>query len=182
MVTDTGTGDGGGRDDGIGPFLAFADLPTVEDRLAGGTARSKACRDVLRRRVPRVDVPPRCRSPMDPDTPLIHQAALLHDFAELLLWCHAPVLAMELSPPSAVIRTLLRDGAACRAGVPSGRPWAIRPDANFGACTIASVKTADERHAEHLSVKTVALPPCGWLRHSAHGWEIVAQGDDLRGR
>lgn len=32
----------------------------------------------------------------DPDAPVIHLAALLHDFAELLLWCEAPGLAAEI--------------------------------------------------------------------------------------
>ena len=31
---------------------------------------------------------------MDHDAPVIHAAALLHDFAELLLWLHAPVLSL----------------------------------------------------------------------------------------
>lgn len=32
----------------------------------------------------------------DDDANAIYDAALLHDFAELLLWCHAPRLAMEI--------------------------------------------------------------------------------------
>jgi HD-like signal output (HDOD) protein len=33
---------------------------------------------------------------MDHDATVIHEAALLHDFAELLLWLHAPALALEI--------------------------------------------------------------------------------------
>jgi len=33
---------------------------------------------------------------LDPDAQLIHSAALLHDFAELLLWCEAPGLATKI--------------------------------------------------------------------------------------
>ena len=33
---------------------------------------------------------------MDLDAEVIHEAALLHDFAEMLLWCHAPALALEI--------------------------------------------------------------------------------------
>src|SRR2546426_1118557 len=33
---------------------------------------------------------------MDHDAAVIHQAALLHDFAEMLLWCHAPALALRI--------------------------------------------------------------------------------------
>jgi HD-like signal output (HDOD) protein len=32
----------------------------------------------------------------DPDAAVIHAAALLHEFAELLLWCHAPDLALRI--------------------------------------------------------------------------------------
>ena len=34
---------------------------------------------------------------MDPDAAVIHEAALLHGFAELLLWCHAPALALQIA-------------------------------------------------------------------------------------
>src|SRR5207344_2395149 len=33
---------------------------------------------------------------MDPDAEVIHEAALLHDFAEILLWCHVPELALDI--------------------------------------------------------------------------------------
>lgn len=33
----------------------------------------------------------------DYDAPVLHQAALLHDFAEMLLWVHAPQLALALA-------------------------------------------------------------------------------------
>ena len=111
---------------------------------------------------------------MDPDTPLIHQAALLHDFAELLLWCHAPVLAIELGRLQRRDPTL-RSATAQRAvlGVALAdlqlalmRTWRLHD---------LLVKTADERHAEHPSVKTVALavrwfatrPTAGTMRPSA---------------
>ena len=34
---------------------------------------------------------------MDHDAPVIHEAALLHDFAEMLLWLHAPALALQIA-------------------------------------------------------------------------------------
>lgn len=33
----------------------------------------------------------------DEDVAVIHEAALLHDFAEMLLWCHAPALALDIA-------------------------------------------------------------------------------------
>ena len=40
------------------------------------------------------------------------------------------------------------------------------------------VRTADERHAEHPSVKTVALA-VRLARHSALGWDNAALADDF---
>ena len=34
---------------------------------------------------------------MDHDAAVLHEAALLHDFAELLLWVRAPALALEIA-------------------------------------------------------------------------------------
>jgi HD-like signal output (HDOD) protein len=98
MVTDTGTVTAAVVMMGIGPFFrAFSALPTVEDRLQGLPGAVQGMQDVLRRshRAATFALAFAVHR-MDPDTPLIHQAALLHDFAELLLWCHAPSLALEL--------------------------------------------------------------------------------------
>ncbi|MDP3223118.1 MAG: HDOD domain-containing protein, partial [Rubrivivax sp.] len=43
---------------------------------------------------------------MDHDAPVIHEAALLHDFAELLLWLHAPALALDIQHRQAADSTL----------------------------------------------------------------------------
>ena len=98
MVTDTGTVTAAIVMMGIGPFFrAFGTLPTVEDRLAAQDGALEGVQAVLRRsnRAATFALAFAVHR-MDPDTPLIHQAALLHDFAELLLWCHAPALALEL--------------------------------------------------------------------------------------
>jgi HD-like signal output (HDOD) protein len=83
---------------GISPFFrAFGPQPTTEQRLAEFPEAMEGLHEVMRRAhrgatfalafaVHR----------MDPDAPLIHEAALLHDFAEMLLWCHAPVLALRI--------------------------------------------------------------------------------------
>ena len=36
----------------------------------------------------------------------IHEAALLHDFAEMLLWVHAPALALQIAQAQAKDPTL----------------------------------------------------------------------------
>jgi len=83
---------------GITPFFRdFGPQPTVEALLMpkpvayGGLMRvlrraDRAARFALGFAVHRTD----------PDAAVIHSAALLHDFAEMLLWCHAPELAQQV--------------------------------------------------------------------------------------
>lgn len=179
MVTDTGTVTAAIVMMGISPFFrAFGTLPTVEDRLAAQDGALEGVQAVLRRsnRAATFALAFAVHR-MDPDTPLIHQAALLHDFAELLLWCHAPALALELRDRQRREPTL-RSAIAQRAvlGVELAdlqlaltRTWRLHD---------LLVRTADERHAEHPSVKTVALA-VRLARHSALGWDNAALADDF---
>lgn len=179
MVTDTGTVTAAIVMMGIGPFFrAFSALPTVEDRLQGLPGAVQGMQDVLRRshRAAMFALAFAVHR-MDPDTPLIHQAALLHDFAELLLWCHAPSLALEL-----------RQLQHCQAGMRSAAAQRIVLGIELAGLQFALmsawhlhdllVKTADERHAEHPSVKTVTLA-VRVARHSTHGWDNAALEDDF---
>lgn len=83
---------------GITPFFAaFGPQPTVEDHLAG----QPAARAGLQRVLQRADRAARfalgfAAHRLDPDAAVIHSAATLHDFAEMLLWCHAPALALQI--------------------------------------------------------------------------------------
>ena len=179
MVTDTGTVTAAVVMMGITPFFrAFGPPPTVEDRLCEHPAALAGIREVLRRshRAATFALAFAVHR-MDPDAALIHQAALLHDFAELLLWCHAPALALAL-------QQLQRDDPVMRSSVAQRvvlnvelgdlqqallRAWHLHP---------LLIKTADERHAEHPSIRTVALG-VRLARHSALGWDNAALGDDF---
>ena len=164
---------------GITPFFRdFGPQPTIEQHLDGQPEALQGLRDVVQRahRAAKFALSFAVHR-FDRDASVIHEAALLHDFAELLLWCHAPVLAMELSRLQRRDPTL-RSVTAQRAvlGVALAdlqlalmRTWRLHD---------LLVKTADERHAEHPSVKTVALA-VRLARHSAHGWDDAALGDDF---
>ncbi len=81
---------------GITPFFhAFGPQPVVEDLL--DTEALEGFDAVLRRceRAARFALGFAAHR-LDPDAQIIHSAALLHDFAELLLWCEAPQLAAEI--------------------------------------------------------------------------------------
>ena len=83
---------------GIEPFFrAFSELPVLEDRLAGRPAAERGALACVARchAAARVAV---CFAVhrQDDDVELLHQAALLHDFPEVLLWCEAPLAALAL--------------------------------------------------------------------------------------
>ncbi|MFN4115881.1 MAG: HDOD domain-containing protein [Inhella sp.] len=81
---------------GITPFFsAFGPQPVVEELLDAQALEGFEA--VLRRseRAARFALGFAAHR-LDPDAQIIHSAALLHDFAELLLWCEAPDLAAEI--------------------------------------------------------------------------------------
>lgn len=179
MLTDTGTVTAAVVMMGIGPFFrAFGVLPTVEDCLRERQEALAGVRDVLLRshRAARLALGFAVHR-MDPDTPLIHQAALLHDFAELLLWCHAPRLALEVRARRRRAPTL-RSTEAQRAVLGIELPelqfelmraWQLHP---------LLVRSADERHAEQPAVRTISLA-VRLARHAAQGAENPALAEDL---
>lgn len=164
---------------GIGPFFrAFGDLPTVEARLGGHPATLAGLHAVLRRsqRAATFALGFAVHR-MDPDAPVIHEAAQLHDFAEMLLWCHAPALALEIARRQAA-DTTLRSAAAQRdvLGVELVdlqqalmRAWRLPP---------LLVRLDDDRHADAPSVRSVLLAQ-RLARHSALGWDNPALPDDV---
>ena len=84
---------------GIEPFFrAFRDLPVLEDRFAAHPAGLHGVLAAVTRAhaAARISVAFAVHR-QDDDVELLHQAALLHDFPELLLWCVAPDAALELA-------------------------------------------------------------------------------------
>ena len=83
---------------GIPPFFStFGPQPTVQERLREHPLALEGLRELLKRAerarlfalgfaVHRADL----------DAAAIQLAAFLHDFAEMLLWCHAPALALQI--------------------------------------------------------------------------------------
>ena len=83
---------------GISPFFrAFAAPPAVEDRLAGSPDALAGLQRVLRRAHRGASFALAFAiHRTDPHAATVHAAALLHEFAEMLLWCHAPTLALRI--------------------------------------------------------------------------------------
>lgn len=179
MVTDTQTVTAAIVMMGVTPFFrAFEPPPTVEDRLRGEPASMDGLQTVLRRshRAAKFAIGFAVHR-MSPDAALMHQAALLHDFAELLLWCEAPGLALELQRAQRA-DPALRSSIAQRAVL--NVELADLQQSLLRAWRLPQflIMATDDRHAEHPSVKTVALA-VRLARHSANGWDNAALPDDF---
>lgn len=93
---------------GISPFFrSFQPQPTLEEFLNGQEEAHKGINKVLRRASRAANFALAFAvHRLDPEAAVVHQAALLHDFAELLLWCHAPDLALKIEAAQRLDSTL----------------------------------------------------------------------------
>lgn len=164
---------------GITPFFrAFGPQPTIEGQLAHAPEALDGLNEVIRRAhrgatfalsfaVHR----------MDPDAPLIHEAALLHDFAEMLLWCHAPALALQ-------IRAAQQADATLRSAAIQKQVLGIElhdlQQALMKAWRLPEMlrRISDDRHTEQANVRNVLLA-VRLARHTAQGWDNAALPDDV---
>jgi HD-like signal output (HDOD) protein len=105
----------------------------------------------------------------DEDSEMIQEAALLHDFAEMLLWCHAPNLALEIARRQQADYTLR--SAEVQMEV-LGIELNDLAHALMQAWSLPEllIKNTDDRHAEHPRVRTVMLA-VRIARHTQYGWD-----------
>lgn len=166
---------------GIPPFFrAFGPQPAAEALLDGQPEALAGFEAVLRRsrRAARFAIGFAVHR-MDHDAPLIHEAALLHDSAELLLWLRAPALALQIAArqrddpalrSAAVQRELLHVELAqlLRALMGAWRlpETLVHLVADPARCT----ETPPQRNVR-LAVRVA--------RHSAQGWDNPALPDDV---
>ncbi|MGY4827448.1 HDOD domain-containing protein [Sphaerotilaceae bacterium SBD11-9] len=164
---------------GISPFFnAFGPQPVIEDRLANEPEALLGLNEVLRRahRAARFALSFAVHR-QDHDAAVIYEAALLHDFAEMLLWCHAPALALQLRAAqkadptlrSRVAQTKLLNVDLADLQQALMKAWAL-PE--------LLIRITDDRHADHPSVQSVTLA-IRLARHTAHGWDNAAIPDDI---
>ena len=165
---------------GITPFFrAFGPQPTVEDRLAGHPDALAGLQQVLAR----ADRAARFAASFaihraDHDAVVLQEAAQLHDFTEMLLWLHAPELALELqrrqqADPDLRSATVQRDVLNAELNDIQHvlmQVWHL-PE--------MLVRITDDRHAENSQVRNVLLA-IRVARHSTDDWDNPALPDDLR--
>lgn len=164
---------------GITPFFReFGPQPTVEDRLADHPQALDGLRRVLRRaeRAARFALGFAIHR-LDPDAAVLHSAAMLHDLAEMLLWVHAPDLALQLD--------------ARRLAEPQARTAVLQREllhVDLSALE-QSLMTAwhlpellahmtDDKRANDPQVQSVMLA-VRLARHTTDSWDNAAVPDDL---
>ena len=165
---------------GVSPFFAaFAIQPTVEDRLADNPQALAGLTATLRRAHRSADYALAFAiHRMDADAAMVHVAALLHDFADMLLWCHAPALALR-------IQRLQSEDASLRSSAVQldvlNVELADLQQSLMGAWRLPEllIRISDDRHAQHPSVRSVALA-VRLARHTAQGWDNAAIPDDVK--
>ena len=165
---------------GVNPFFsAFENLPLVEDRLR---AHPKALLGLLK-------VITRTRkaahwardwaiSRHDLNVEEITVATLLYDVAEIMMWCFAPSLALE-------VIALLSQDPTRRSSDAQKEVYGIR----LGELKRGLIHAwhlpqlladlVDDRNAEQPRVLNVVLA-VNLARHSANGWDNAALPDDFR--
>ncbi len=170
---------------GITPFFrAFGPQPVAEDWLAHDAAALAGFQHVLRRshRAANFAIGFAVHR-LDYDAAVIHEAALLHDFAELLLWLHAPALALEIQRRQQA-DPALRSAVAQRAVL--GIELTELQHALMQAWRLPAllVQITDDHacsgaQAGQVQLRNVLLA-IRVARHSAQGWDNPALPDDYR--
>lgn len=166
---------------GIAPFFrAFGPQDTVEQTLASHPLALDGLERVLLRshRAARFAIGFAVHR-MDHDAAVIHEATLLHDFAELLLWLRAPDLAMQIA-------CLQQADPALRSAVAQRQVLNIEladlQHALMRAWQLPALLVQisnDHALGANSQMRNVNLA-IRVARHSARGWHDPALPDDLR--
>lgn len=163
---------------GISPFFRhFGPQRTVEDWLADQPQARQGLHELLIRAeragqfalgfaVHRADT----------DATIIHQAAFLHDFAEMLMWIHAPTLMVKIRDAQAADSTL-RSSVIQREVLGVEISDLRQSLMKLWRLPELLVSISDERNAERANVKCVVLA-VRLARHTAKGWDNAALPDD----
>ena len=166
---------------GIPPFFRhFGPQLCVEDHLAAQPEALAGLQAVLHRsyRAARFALAFAVHR-MDHDATVIREAALLHDFAELLMWLHAPALALEIQRRQAVdgqLRSAAVQRELLNVELPQLQHALMQ---KWGLPTLLVDIADDQRQAVSVQARNVLLA-IRLSRHTAQSWDNPALGDDIR--
>lgn len=167
---------------GVGPFFTAFDSPIQTGDLLAERPQALAGLDGVIRRSRRAAhlAMGFALKRQDQDVMVIQEAALLHGFAEMLLWCHAPDLALTVAQT-------LEDDHTLRSAVVQKQVLGIRLDElaqelmRRWQLPDLLIRCTDERLANDPQVRSVTLA-VRIARHTQHGWEdphcLAALPDD----
>lgn len=164
---------------GVSPFFRrFIELHSVEDRLSHLPEARQGLNALLQRarRAAHFALAFAIHRG-DTDADVIREAAFLHDFAEMLMWCHAPGLELE-------IRTLQRTDPTLRTTAAQRQVLGIELDDLRQALMKLwhfpelLVRISDGKHPDHPNVRNVVLA-CRLARHTEQDWNNPALADDV---
>ena len=156
---------------GIGPFFrSNKNVPSVIDWLADYPEALSGLLKVIKRARRAAHLAVTFASHrQDEDADMIQEAALLHDFAEMLLWCHAPVLALTMALRQKADHTLRSIDVQKEV---LGIELSDLAHGLMEAWQLPEllIENTDDRNAEHPRVKTVLLA-VRIARHTQYGWD-----------
>lgn len=166
---------------GIEPFFhRFSELLTVEDQLKGENSHALlGILQIIRRAQRAADYAQEWAIwRHDINMEEIRIAALLHDLAEILVWCSAPKLGLDIQT-----RQLAQPGLRSADAQKQVLGFTFQ-DIQLALCQVWHLPELlrhliDDDNARQARVKNVALA-VRLARHSAHGWEDPALPDDYR--
>ena len=164
---------------GISPFFRnFGLQPTVEDHLRDQPQALDGLSALLRR----ADRAAQFATGFavhrgDTDVGVIRLAAYLHDFAEMLMWCHAPTLQLRIAQAQQADATL-RSATVQRVVLNIELDDLRQALMKLWRLPELLVRISDDRHADLAIVRNVLLA-VRLARHTAQGWDNPAVPDDI---
>jgi HD-like signal output (HDOD) protein len=165
---------------GITPFFKTFGAPSVvEDLLANRPDALEGFETVLRRarRAAKFALGFAAHR-LDHDAAIIHEAALLHDFADLLLWLRAPDLALQIAARQAA-EPALRSADIQRELLHIELPALQHALMQSWRLPSLLVQITDDEAAHPSTQMRNVLLAIRLARHSASGWDNPALPDDF---
>ncbi len=164
---------------GVAPFFRnFGAQPTVEDQLADQPKALDGLMALLQRTQRAAHFAMAFAVHRgDTDASVIYQAAILHDFAEMLMWCHAPTFQLEIismQQANPTLRTAALQRFVYNIDLDDLRQALMK----VWHMPSLLVRICDGKHPDHPSVRNVVLAS-RLARHIMQGWDNAAVPDDV---